>query len=288
LLDLPNEILMAIRSIGWRDAIDILLVTVVNYKILMMIRGTRAWRVVLGAIGFVGLLWLSSYLGLTTLHWILDKAAILAPLALVILLLPQLRHVLEGLATAKLLGIPIFPQNIGSLQSETEARTVEELVAATAELASSRVGALIVIERGAPLDEIIVNGVELNARVSAPLLGSIFYEGNPLHDGAVVIRKDLLVAAACRLPLSDSQRMDPNLHMRHRAGLGVAEAFDCLVIIVSEERGTISIAHHGRLVRLHDHQELRTALNRELRGEELVPKDRHRRQKPREREEVKR
>ena len=112
------------------------------------------------------------------------------------------------------------------------------------------------------------NGVLLNARVSAPLLVSIFYERNPLHDGAVIIRRDTLLAAACRLPLSESSRLDQNVHMRHRAAVGVTETTDCLTIVVSEERGTISVATEGRLRRLSSHLDLRDILNRELRNEQ--------------------
>jgi diadenylate cyclase len=103
--------------------------------------------------------------------------------------------------------------------------------------------------------------------VSAPLLGSIFYEGNPLHDGAVVIRGDILTSAACRLPLSDSRRVDRNMHMRHRAALGVSEAFDCVTIVVSEERGTISCSIQGNIFKLEGPNDLRDLLHREVRGQ---------------------
>jgi diadenylate cyclase len=115
------------------------------------------------------------------------------------------------------------------------------------------------------LDEVVASGVSIMAKLSTPLIVSIFYEGNPLHDGAAVIRGETIVAAACRLPLSESPRLDPSLHMRHRAGIGVSEQFDCLVIIVSEERGTISVVSDGRLRRMAGHVELREVLNRELR-----------------------
>jgi diadenylate cyclase len=223
---------------------------------------------VLGIVGFVLLLFVSGKLQLNALNWLLDKATILGPVALVILFLPELRQAIEGLGRLRLGKIQITPR-FNTQGLKTEARTVEELVAAVSELASERTGALIVIERGAPLDEIANNGVVVNARVSAPLLGSVFYEGNPLHDGAAVVRGDLIVAAACRLPLSDSNRLSQNVHMRHRAGLGVTEQLDCIAIIVSEERGTISYAKDGRLRKLANSHELRDFLNRELRGEDL-------------------
>jgi diadenylate cyclase len=258
------------REIGWRDAIDIALVTFLIYRLLLLVRGTRAWRIILGILGFLVLLVASAAFRLTTLHWILDKATILGPVALVILFLPELRQYIEGLGR---IGGWIQPTiSRGAHEERIEARTVEEIVAACAELASESVGALIVIEKGGPLDEIVANGVLLNARVSAPLLSSIFFENNPLHDGAVIVRLNEIVAAACRLPLSDSVRLDQNVHMRHRAAVGVTESHDCIAVVVSEERGTISYAAEGRLRRLASHIELRDLLNRELRGEERTPK----------------
>ncbi|HEY0866866.1 MAG TPA: diadenylate cyclase CdaA [Fimbriimonas sp.] len=256
----------SLRDLSLREilvhVLDILLVAYLNYRLLMLVRGTRAWRILVGVMIFLIVLLLSRLLGLHTLYYILERATLLAPVALVILLLPELRTALETFGK-----LGLWPQKlVTSVEDHTEARTVEELVAACAELAAQSVGALIVIEKGTPLDEIAANGVTLDAKVSAPLLNAIFYEGNPLHDGAVIVRNDTIVAAACRLPLSESARLDPNLHMRHRAGVGVTEVFDCIAVIVSEERGTISYAYEGRVWRLANHIELRDRLNRELRS----------------------
>jgi diadenylate cyclase len=251
-----------------RNAVDILIVTYILYRLFMLIRGSRAWRIVLGIVGFILLLFVSGKLELTALNWLLDKATILGPVALVILFLPELRQAIEGLGRLRLGKIQLSPKFSNTI-IKTEARTIEELVAAVTELSTESTGALIVVERGAPLDDIANNGVVVNARVSAPLLGSIFYEGNPLHDGAVIVRGDMIVSAACRLPLSDSNRLSQNVHMRHRAGLGVTEQLDCIAIIVSEERATISYAKEGRLRKLANSHELRDFLNRELRGEDL-------------------
>lgn len=242
------------------NLIDILLVAYVVYKILSLIRSTRAWRILGGIVIFVAALFLSDYLQLKTLHWLLDKATLLAPVAVVILLLPELRQTLEGFAR-----LGLWPERLGG-EARAGANTVEEIVAAVAELAANNIGALIVIERGTKLEDICLNGVQLNATVSAPLLGSIFYEGNPLHDGAAIIRDDRVIAAACRLPLSDNSRLDQHLHMRHRAGLGISEQSDAVVVIVSEERGTISVSIDGTLTKLPGHAELRDLLNTEVRG----------------------
>lgn len=256
--ELANQVLNIFHSFGLMDLIDIVLVAFIIYKVLMLIRGTRAWRIVAGGFVFVILLFLSNKLKLTTLHWLLDRAAVLLPVALVILLMPELRQLIEGMTRLQFLGF--------SPEDNTEIRTIEEIVAAVSELASSRVGALIVVERTQKLDEIISTGVLLNARVSSPLLGSIFYEGNPLHDGAVVVRGDNLLAAACRLPLSESRQVDRAVHMRHRAALGITESFDCVTIVVSEERGTISCAIGDSLRRLNGPNDLRDFLNQEVRG----------------------
>lgn len=263
-----KEFIEQFSSDPFRNAVDILIVTYILYRLFMLIRGSRAWRIVLGIAGFVLLLFVSGKLELIALNWLLDKATILGPVALVILFLPELRQAIEGLGRLRFGKLELAPKFHTSVL-KTEARTVEELVAAVAELATESTGALIVLERGAPLDEIAANGVIVNAKVSAPLIGSMFYEGNPLHDGAVIIRGDLIVSAACRLPLSDSNRLSQNVHMRHRAGLGVTEQLDCIAIIVSEERGTISYAKEGRLRKLANANELRDFLNRELRGEDL-------------------
>ena len=261
------------RQFTLRDAlvavVDVLLVAFLVYRLLMLVRGTRAWRILVGIGIFVFLLGASDRLHLQTLHWVLAQAVPLGPVALVILLLPEMRQAIEGLGK-----LDRWTQRLASPNEDrAEARTVEEIVAAAAELAAGRVGALIVVEKAAPLDEIASNGVALHADVSAPLLGAIFYEGNPLHDGAVLVRGDSIVAAACRLPLSESTRIDQSVHMRHRAAVGVTEATDALCIAVSEERGTISVAHEGRLRRLSGHLELRDLLNRELRGAVEEPKE---------------
>jgi diadenylate cyclase len=219
--------------------IDILLVAYLVYRVLSMIRGTRAWRILGGVVIFIGALFLSDYLQLKTLHWVLDKATLLAPVALVLLLLPELKQTLEGFAR-----IGLWPEAF-SRDKGTGAQTVEEVVAAVAEMSASRLGAIIVIERGTHLEEIATNGVILNAAVSAALLDSIFYHGNPLHDGAVIIRSDT---------------------MRHRAGIGISEQSDAIAIIVSEEKGTVSVAIDGAIRRLSGHIELRDVLNKELRN----------------------
>jgi len=240
--------------------IDILLVAYLIYRLLSLTRGSRAWRILGGIVAFVLLLFVSNWLQLTALHWILDKATLLAPVALVILLLPELRQALEGVGK-----LGFWPKRLAGLETNIAERTVDAIAHAAAELAGASVGALIVVEREASLDEVIATGVRLDARVSAPLLGSIFFDQNPLHDGAAIVRRDTLVAAACRLPSSENPRLAQNLHMRHRAAVGVTENNDCIAIVISEERGEISVASEGQL-RQVSVQELRDLLGKELRS----------------------
>jgi diadenylate cyclase len=268
-------------TLRWDTALawlDIFVVGLIIYRLFLLVRGPRAWRIVVAVIMFVLLLTISHGINLLELHWILDKAALLGPVALVILLLPELRQGLEGFG--KFAAEPL--QKLSRAEPRTEIRTIEEIVAAVTELAAGSVGAIIVIERANDLDEVAANGVLLNATVSTPLLVSIFFEGNPLHDGAVIIRREKIVAAAARLPLSDSSRLEQSVHMRHRAAVGITEASDALAIVVSEERGTISYAVEGNLKKLSSHLELREILNREIRGSEVM-----RRRRSRERDRVK-
>ena len=237
------------------NVIDILVVAYLIYRILSLVRGPRARRIIGGIVFFVFLLIVSSVANLVALHWLLEKATLLGPVALAILLLPELRQGLEGIGGS---------WAGWSNKPHAEMATIDEIIGAVRYLRAAQVGALMVIERGPPLDSITSNGVHIDAEVSAPLLESIFYEGNPLHDGAVIIRGDVIVAAACQLPLSSSPLLDSSFHMRHRAAVGVTEEMDCVCVVVSEERGSITIASDGHLKRISSELELREALIREL------------------------
>lgn len=256
------------------NVIDILLVTLLVYHLLKLIRGTRAWRVVLGVGVYILLLVMSDYLELKTLHWVLETGKLLGPVALAILFLPELRQAIEGFAR-----LGLWPERfIGHDQESLRGDALEEIVAAVAELAEQRTGALIVIERVTKLDGVIENGVPVKAQVTAPLLGAIFNEGSPLHDGAAIIRSGQILAAACRLPLSENPSIDSHFHMRHRAGVGISEQSDCVVVIVSEERGLVSAAIDGKLIAIPTGKHLRELLNLELRGG-LGRKQRRRRER---------
>ncbi len=247
---------------SWRGLVnvaDILLVTFVIYRLLKLVRGGRAWRIVLGLAFFVVALAASDALGLRTLHWMLDKATLLAPVALVILFLPELRQAIDSFAR-----LGLWSGRLIGGESSLEEQVIEQIADAVEEMAEERTGALIVIERSTKLDDIAENGVPVHAQVTAPLLIAMFYEGNPLHDGAVIIRRNELLAAACRLPLSESDAVSDKYHMRHRAGVGMSEQSDAVVVIVSEERGQIHLGIDGELIFIEMGDPLRQRLRQEL------------------------
>lgn len=244
----------------WQMAVaiaDVLLVTYLIYRGLKLLRGVRAWRVALG-VGFFALaLFLSDILYLVTLHWILEKAAVLMPVALVIMFLPELRQAIEDFGKIGGLGNRLF-----SGKTSVRDDTMEELLVAMEAMSGENVGALIVLERGRQLNDAIASGVQLSAVVSAQLLCSIFHPGNPLHDGAAILRNNRIVAAACQLPMSGKKLREG--HMRHLAGIGISEESDSIALIVSEERGTIAMAVEGEMTVFRSVKELGVALERLL------------------------
>lgn len=237
------------------NVIDILLVAYLIWRLLKLVRGTRAWRILIGVLIFVGALVGSEMLGLRTLHWLLDKAALLGPVALVILFLPELRQTIEGFAKFGGIGDRLVGSYI-----RTDSDALTEIGDAAFELGKTKTGALIVIEGNTALDEVITSGVPMNSEITSALLQTVFQTGSPLHDGAVVIRNDRIAAAACTLPLSANPAIQAVYHMRHRAGVGITEQSDALVIVVSEERGAVSLAKAGSLTTMSSPEALREAL----------------------------
>jgi diadenylate cyclase len=244
---------------GWlilRAVVDIAVVSYVIYRLILLAKGRRAWWILIGLGIFFLLLLASDYLDLVTLNWLLRQVTPLGPVAIVVLFYPELREVLEKLGRAEFWGTPL---HVG--RNEMTAEVIEEVVKAAGLLAPLKTGALIVMERETGLDDVINTGTILDAEVTAPLLTTIFHHGTPLHDGAVVIRNGRIAAAECTLPLSDTANAaNANVHMRHRAAMGVSENSDAVVVVVSEETGTISIAMNGKLQRGLKPDVLRTKL----------------------------
>ena len=249
-MDISLELLFSwLTRISWRDALDISLVALVLYRVILLIKGTRAVSVVYGLVLLVVIYYVSGELGLYTLHWLL--ANFLGSIFLVVVILFQ-QDVRKALAQV----------GAGTLwkRQEVEERVLDELVLALVKMAGNRTGALVVIEKNVPLGEIISKGVELKARLSTDLLLSIFNTEAPLHDGAVIIRNNRIEAAACILPLAVGLKHRASLGTRHRAAMGVTEETDAVAVVVSEERGTISVALSGKITSSLDEARLKKVL----------------------------
>jgi diadenylate cyclase len=224
--------------------LDVLFVAAIIYSLIMLARGTRAWKIFSGLAVFGGIYLLSDILQFRTLNWLLKQIVPLAPVALVILFYPELRYALEEVGR-----VQFWRSRVLMLPKEDVQRLVRELVRVCVSLSGKQIGALVVIERDEGLDDLIATGVPLDAQVSAELLSTLFHPGTTLHDGAVIIRGDRVVAAGCVLPLTDRPGIGSDIHTRHRAAIGVTERSDALVVVVSEETGAISLGAGGHLVR---------------------------------------
>lgn len=221
-------------SISWWDVVDIALVSVLVYELLLLIRGTRAVQMALGGGFLIGLYFISRWLELETVNWVIRNLATYVVFAIIVLFQADIRRALAHFGRG-----PFF-RYFERVSSAEE--TVEELVVAAATLSARRIGAIVVIERQIGLRNYIEGGIPLDAMVTYDLLASIFHRGSPLHDGAAIVQADRVAAAACFLPLSVNPRVSRELGTRHRAALGVTEESDAVAIVVSEETGAISLA----------------------------------------------
>lgn len=253
-------------NIGFNDVLDILIVAFLVYKVIGFIRETRAEQLAKGLIIFIAATLISDWMELYTLHWILSGTMTVGLIALVVIFQPELRRGLEYLGRNKIL--TVFNQ----VDKEEAKHIINEFVRVIENMSSSKTGALIVIERETLLNEIVETGTVIDAAISEQLIGNIFYEGSPLHDGALIVRGDRLRAAGCVLPLTQNKELSKELGTRHRAGIGITENSDALVIIVSEETGVISIAQNGKLTRFLDRKGVeKTLFNIYFEKEEVNP-----------------
>jgi TIGR00159 family protein len=213
------------------------------YKLFVLIRGTRATQLIKGILFIFIASKLSEFFKLYTISWILNNAVTVGFIAILIVFQPELRRILEHIGNNKLLKPVNFEVATGN------AKGIEELVKATYSLADKKIGALMVLERKTGLRDIIETGILLNSDISYELLMNIFIPNTPLHDGAVVISHDHIIAASCFLPLTDSKEISMELGTRHRAGIGISEKSDAIVIVVSEETGHVSICEKSSINR---------------------------------------
>jgi diadenylate cyclase len=223
------------------DLIDILIVSFIFYQLLLLLRGTRAVQLVKG-ISVVVLLWIiSRYFELRTVTWLIENLFSVGVIAIIVIFQPEVRRALEQIGRGG------FFSRHRVIREEEVNKLVGELSKAVQYLSVNRVGALIVLEQRTGLYDYVRTGITLNADVSSELIRSIFATNTPLHDGAIIIRESKITAAGCFLPLSESTGISKSLGTRHRAGLGMSEMSDAIVIIVSEETSSISIAQNGIL-----------------------------------------
>jgi len=242
------------------DVIEIAILSVAFYQVLVWIKRTKAWVLFKGILVIMSFTMIASLFNLNTILWLVNKTLSVGIIAIIIVFQPELRKALEQIGQKNIFsGIINFDdkykgKSAGDMFTD---RTISELVKATYELAKTKTGALMVIEQEISLDDYERTGIEVDAVLTSQLLVNIFEHNTPLHDGAVIIRGNRVMAATCYLPLSDNMGISKELGTRHRAGLGVSEAADCMVIIVSEETGKVTVAYDGNLTRNIDGNEFR-------------------------------
>lgn len=242
--------------LDWESGIDIALVTIVIFSLMRLIRGTRATQVLRGFLTVVALLWavlILTPLELPALAWLIDQTLPAMFLAIPVIFQPELRRALERVGGAS--GFWRFWQ-----RNNQSSAMIKAVVEASRRLSQRRHGALIVFEQETGLQEYIDTGVRLDSQPSSELFLTLFNKNTELHDGAIIIRKELVAAAACVMPLSSSNLSDRSMGLRHRASLGISEVSDAVALIVSEETGQISIAHNGRILRRQNPDQLENVL----------------------------
>ncbi|MBE5965258.1 MAG: diadenylate cyclase CdaA [Lachnospiraceae bacterium] len=242
------------------DIIEIAIIAFVIYHVMVWIKKTKAWVLLKGITVLVAFSLVAVLLNLKTILWIASKTISVGVIALVVIFQPELRKALEQLGRRRLIS-SILPFDDNKDKGERFSnRTINELIKATYELARTKTGALIVIEQDIELTDYEKTGIEIDALLTSQLLINIFEHNTPLHDGAVLVRGNRVVAATCYLPLSDNMGLSKDLGTRHRAGVGVSEVTDTMTIIVSEETGKVSLAIGGELIRNVEGEYLRNKL----------------------------
>ncbi|SDF51599.1 diadenylate cyclase CdaA [Sporolituus thermophilus] len=243
-----------LSTITLLDIVDILIVAFVLYKLYFMIKDTRAVALLKGLVVLLFATLVSKWLGLNVINWLLQKTFSVLLVALPIVFQPELRRALEQLGRGG------FLRKRALLNEEETARLLEELAKAVKVLAQNKIGALLVIEREIGLNDYIETGLKVDGLVSSEFIINIFIPNTPMHDGAVIIRGNRIMAAGCLLPLTEDLSLSKELGTRHRAAIGITEQTDAVVVVVSEETGTISLARGGHLIRYLDTETLKEKL----------------------------
>lgn len=235
--------------------IDIAIVAYVFYRLMLLIRGTRAVPLIRGLVILLAARAVAGWLRLDSAFWLLEKVQLALAVAIPVVFQPELRRALEHVGRGR-----IFASSFVNMEAGVLNQVVEQVVRAASTLSRKRVGAIMVLERETGLNDILETGIKIDGMVSAELLTNIFTPNTPLHDGAVIIRGNRVVAAACFLPLSEARDLGIEFGSRHRAALGISEHSDALAVVVSEETGAVSLSNAGKLIRHLDETSLREML----------------------------
>ncbi|MBU5270438.1 diadenylate cyclase CdaA [Clostridium cochlearium] len=255
-MEMIDTMINSIKNMNLSSILDILAVSYIFYKGYMLIKETRAEQLLKGIIFLIILIPISKLLNLEVLSWILSNTITIGVLSFIIIFQPEIRRALEHI------GRSAFNERHLTEDEHTMEKIINEIITAVDNLSKTKTGALIVIERATRLGETISTGVKIDAIVSSQLLENIFVVNTPLHDGATIIRSDRIISAGCFLPLTTNKNVDKSLGTRHRSAIGISENSDAIVVVVSEETGTISLAVNGSLTRNYDKDKLRDILFR--------------------------
>lgn len=259
-MEFLDKIILYMKTGSINDIVDILIMTILIYQLLMFVKDTSAERLIKGLLILVVTQWIANYYELNTISFLLRNVLSYGAIAVVVVFQPEMRRVLEQLGKGRVTRL------LGSAQSDqTEVEfAISQMVTACESMSWSRTGALVVFERVERLGEIVKTGTKIDAEPSAELIKNIFYPKSPLHDGAMVLRGGRIYAAGCVLPLSKNLNLSRELGTRHRAAVGMSELSDAVLVVVSEETGSISVAIGGMLKRHLDPETLRKILMTEL------------------------
>ena len=245
----------SIRNFRFNNVIDILIIAFIVYQLYELVKQTRAEQLAKGLVILLVVTKLSEWFKLYTLRWLLNWLLGAGLIAIVVIFQPEIRRAFESIGRSKIIG-----KRFGTSSDNQYDGVIEEIVQACNSLSRQKIGALIVFQRQTGFEEIIETGTKIDGLVSMGLLINIFIPNTPLHDGAVIVDRDIVKAAACFLPITDNNRLSKELGTRHRAALGISERSDCMVIVVSEETGGISCCENGEIARYLDEETLRKKL----------------------------
>lgn len=250
-----------IPSITLTDILEIIILSYLLYHVMMWFKRTRAWTLFKGIMVIVIFAGFAMVFKLNTILWIMKNTINVGIIAVIVLFQPELRRALEELGRKSIISEVLIRDDRNDKSERVNDNTIQELVSATIDMSKAKTGALIVIEQDVALGEYESTGINVDAAISRQLIVNIFEHNTPLHDGAIIVRNNRVVAATCYLPLTGRTDLNKEMGTRHRAAIGISEVSDSMTIIVSEETGAISVAHSGTITRNLDSEALRRQLN---------------------------